>query len=96
MPGSGTTTIDFGTAGSPNQNPTVAVTGQGSILAGSLVEAWIMPVATSDHTADEHIVESISGLRVVAGPVTAGVGFTIYGAASGTAQGAFTVAWAWF
>jgi hypothetical protein len=54
----------------------VAVTGQAGILAGSLVEAWLFPAATADHTADEHWVETI---EVMAGNVVAGTGFTIYG-----------------
>jgi len=55
----GTTTIDFG-AFPGATDATVAVTGQAAIVAGSLVEAWIRPVATADHTADEHRVEEIS------------------------------------
>jgi hypothetical protein len=74
MGASGTTTINFGAF--PGGSDTSAViTGQASILAGSLVEAWLMPVATADHTADEHLVETI---RVVAGNIAAGTGFTIY------------------
>jgi hypothetical protein len=74
MGAQGTTTIDFGTFPGAS-DASVAVTGQTSILSGSLVEAWLYPSATADHTADEHMVESI---RVVAGNVQAGVGFTIY------------------
>ena len=70
----GTTTINFGVF--PGSSDTsVAVTGQATILSGSLVEAWLSPVATADHTADEHLVETI---RVMAGNVVAGTGFTIY------------------
>lgn len=94
MPGSGTATIDFGTEGSPNLNPSVAVTGQAGILSGSLVEAWLFPVATADHGVDEHLVSS-TDVRVIAGPPTAGVGFTIYAFPTGTVRGQFTVAWAW-
>ena len=93
MPGSGTTTIDFGTEASPVLNPSVSVTGQGSILSGSLVEAWLFPVATASHTADEHLIENVS---IRASAPTAGVGFTIYGfPTNGTVRGVFTVAWAW-
>ena len=70
--GSGTALVDFAD-GAPMA--TVVVTGQASILAGSLVYCWIKPEATADHTAGEHIVESI---KVVAGDIVAGVGFTIY------------------
>jgi hypothetical protein len=54
----------------------VAVTGQASILVGSLVEAWIYPKDTTDHTADEHMLESI---KVFAHTIVAGTGFTITG-----------------
>ena len=74
MGAQGTATIDFGAF--PGASDTsVTVTGQASILAGSLVEAWIFPADTADHSADEHMVEQI---RVFAGNVVAGVGFTIY------------------
>jgi hypothetical protein len=75
MGASGTTTIDFGAF--PGKSDTsVAVTGQAAIISGSLVEAWIRPEATADHTADEHWVET---LKVVAGNIVAATGFTIYG-----------------
>ena len=71
---SGTATIDFGSfPGTPMTS--VAITGQATIASDSKTEAWILPATTADHSADEHIVEPI---RVVAGPATAGVGFTIY------------------
>lgn len=74
MGAQGTATIDFG-AFPGSSHATVAVTGQASILAGSLVEAWLFPATTADHTADEHVVESI---KVMAGDVVAGTGFTIH------------------
>lgn len=67
--------LDFGAF--PGQShASIAVTGQGAIVAGSLVEAWIRPVATADHTADEHMVESI---KVFAADIVAATGFTIHG-----------------
>lgn len=75
MGAQGTATLDFG-AFPGGSDASVAVTGQAGILAGSLVEAWLLPAATADHTADEHIVET---LRVFAGSIIAGTGFTIYG-----------------
>lgn len=91
----GQTTIDFG-AFPGSSDASVAITGQNSIVAGSLVEAWIRPEATSDHTADEHMVET---LKVMAGSIVAGTGFTIYGFNTGIGDtelwGLFTVAWAW-
>lgn len=71
----GTATLDFG-AFPGKSDASVAVTGQAGIVAGSLVEAWIRPEATADHSADEHMVET---LKVFAGNIVAGTGFTIYG-----------------
>lgn len=70
----GTITVDFGVFPGKS-DASVAVTGQAGILSNSLVEAWLYPVATADHSADEHLVETI---QVRAGAPTAGVGFTIY------------------
>ena len=75
MGAQGTAEIDFG-AFPGASDASVAVTGQGSIVSGSLVEAWLRPVATADHTADEHMLETI---KIVAGNIVAATGFTIYG-----------------
>lgn len=72
---SGTATLDFGVFPGAS-DASVAVTGQASIVSGSEVWCWVAPVATSDHTADEHIFET---LQVYAGNIVAGTGFTIYG-----------------
>ena len=70
----GTAQIDFGAfPGASDASLAVASAG---IAAGSLVEAWLLPADTTDHLADEHWLESI---KVMAGAVVAGVGFTIYG-----------------
>lgn len=73
MGAQGTTTVDFG-AFPGAMDASVAVTGQAGIVAGSLVEAWLRPAATADHTADEHLVEP---LRVLAHTIVAATGFTI-------------------
>lgn len=89
----GTATLDFGAF--PGKSDTsVAVTGQTTIAAGSLVEAWIRPVATADHSADEHLVEPP---RLVAGNIVAATGFTIYGICPNRDRlyGLWTVNWAW-
>lgn len=74
MGAQGTTTINFG-AFPGKSDASVAVTGQAAIIAGSLIEAWIRPVATADHTDTEHMVET---LKVFAADIVAGTGFTIY------------------
>lgn len=71
----GTADLNFG-AFPGASDASVAVTEQGSIASDSLVEAWIRPVATANHSADEHLVEN---LKVIAGNIVAGTGFTIYG-----------------
>lgn len=75
MGAQGSVTLDFGAfPGQPMAS--IAVTGQTGIGTGSLVEVWIAPLDTSDHTAEEHIVDPP---QVSAGPPVAGAGFTIYG-----------------
>lgn len=82
MGATGTTTVNFGTfPGSTAAK--VDITGQGSILAGSLVEAWLLPVATGDHSVDEHRMEPI---RVIASDISAGVGFSIWAYYTGIPQ----------
>lgn len=85
---------------------TVQVSGQATILSSSLVEAWILPAVTTDHSVDEHWVDPP---EVVAGSVVAGTGFTIYGVfkrrsdavpapvrgASPMIYGKWNVAWVW-
>lgn len=52
------TDIDFGaTPGATDV--TKDITGQTGFVATSLVEAWIQPKATTDHTLDEHLIEAI-------------------------------------
>lgn len=70
----GTAELNFG-SWPGSAHATVAVA-DATILGASRTEAWLLPAATADHTADEHLVENI---RVIAGPPTAGVGFTIHG-----------------
>jgi hypothetical protein len=71
----GTAELDFG-AFPGATDASLAVTGQASIVAGSAVWAVLIPVATADHTADEHLVD---GPIVLAGNIIAGTGFTLYG-----------------
>jgi len=71
----GTTLLNFG-AFPGVSDAVVTVIGQTSILAASLVESWIFPASTADHSADEHMLETI---KVFAGNIVAGTGFTIYG-----------------
>jgi len=91
MAAQGTAIIDFGTGAT---DASVTVTGQGAILAGSLVEAWIFPVATANNTVDDHMFESFA--MPMAYNVIAGTGFTIsLACTNGLAVGQYTVAWVW-
>jgi hypothetical protein len=93
MARAGQATIDFGAIpGASDTN--LAVTGQDDIAAGASVEAFIIPTATVDHSADEHVVDPP---RVCAGNVVAGTGFTIYANYPGPmlAYGKWTVGWRW-
>jgi hypothetical protein len=100
----GTAIVDFGPFPGVT-DASVAVTGQTSISATSQIEAYLYPLATVDHSADEHTYEMI---RVYADPSTIipSTGFTIRARAEdnpGTGQnkdgvrlyGQYTVAWVW-
>lgn len=57
MGAQGTATLDFGVfPGASDAVVDVVATG---VIVTSLVEAWINPVATADHSVDEHMVETI-------------------------------------
>ena len=81
----GTTTVDFGTG---KTDVSVAVS-EPAITGAQLVEAWIFPAATASNTPDNHWVEDF---KVVAGNVSAGVGFTIYAhCKTGLAHGIYNI-----
>jgi hypothetical protein len=91
----GTATLNFGAlATNPSSNEaSVVVTGQTSIVATSLVEAWIRLEATTEHSIEELIHDPI---RIIAGNITAGTGFTIYGVMPyGRAYGTYKIDWVW-
>lgn len=96
----GTVLLDFG-AFPGASDAAVFVSGQTGILTTSLVEAWVRLEATSDHSVDEHRVET---LAVSAGGIVAGSGFWIYGRNTSERSshgmgtrlyGTFTVSWVW-
>lgn len=68
----GTAVVDFG---SGNSEASVVITGQSSIVAGSVIRAWINPIASSNNEADAHLRET---LNIVAGSIVPGTGFTVY------------------
>lgn len=98
MGAQGTATLDFGAfPGSPDA--VVAVTGQSGILNTSLVEAWVQPASTTDHSVAEHYLDPPA---VKAGEIVAGTGFNIRGfsgyvdaAGLNVQYGKWNVAWVW-
>jgi hypothetical protein len=101
MSASGTATLNFGSFPGAS-DASLAITGQAGILAGSLVEAWLFPAATADHSADEHLAESI---EIMVGAIVPGTGFTIFGfnfnplsdpkGLATLLYGQWSVAWVW-
>jgi hypothetical protein len=106
MGAQGTATLNFG-AFPGSSEASIAVTGQAALLAGSLIEAWRMPVATADKTIDEQAIER---LRVIATDIIAGTGFIIRGyddaspafklpqgdqAQNQRIYGQYNIGWAW-
>lgn len=89
----GSATIDFGAT--PTDVGTVAVTGQGAILATSSVEAFIMAETSADHTAEDHKALALMARLVCDVPVAA-TGFNIQiFVLGGKFAGRYTVRWVW-
>lgn len=92
--GQGTATIDFGAFPGSNE-ASIAVTGQGSILATSKCESYVMADdTTGDHTAIDHrYFAALMGLTC--GTPTLATGFTIYARSTEKLQGTFALRWVW-
>lgn len=105
MGASGTTTLDFGAF--PGTAEAVSdVSGQSGFVSTSEYEAWVEPIATADHSADEH---DSADLEVRAHYLTDGT-IRIIGRCNTTPQqirhnrgeptynrlfGQYTVGWTW-
>lgn len=98
----GTAEVDFG-AFPGKSDASFDITGQSGILSGSSINVQVAARATSDHSADECMVESV---RAMAGNVVAGTGFTVYvrndgqlsesrGGMGTLIYGKFAVNWQW-
>ena len=96
MPGTGTVNVDFG-AFPGTDKASVAITGQASIASGSLVEAWIRPIATADHSEDEVVMLTrFVSVSVPNSLLIAGTGFTIAAVCdNGPLHGLIPLNWAW-
>lgn len=93
MPAQGTTTINFG-AFPGDTSTNFNVTGQTGISNTSLVEAWLYPANTADHTLEEHLLDNFT---VYASNINTGVGFTIYATTADDTPryGQWFIAWVW-
>jgi hypothetical protein len=58
MGAAGTAIVDFGAF--PGQSDAIVTVSAPGISSTSLVEAWILPAQTADHSPDEHTVESLT------------------------------------
>lgn len=95
MGAQGTALVDFG-AFPGSVDAVVTITGQSGILSSSLVEAWVIPIVSQDHSVGEHYVDPP---LVIAGEIVPGTGFNIRATAydfdDPTPFGKYTVAWVW-
>ncbi len=90
MGATGSAILDFGTPSKPAAS--IAVTGQAGIVATSKTEAFVRLAVSTDHSVDEHRIEQ---LKVTAGNIVAGTGFTIYGEAYPQTSGQWNIDWVW-
>jgi hypothetical protein len=87
----GVTVVDLG-AFPGTGDASIAVVAPG-IPANAIVNAWLVGRASADHSADEHRLEN---LRVTAGDVVAGTGFTVSVMSTMKGQyGAWSIGWSW-
>jgi hypothetical protein len=56
LPTSGSTTVDFGAFPGGNIASTT-ITFSDVYAPNAIIDAWVLPAATADHTADEHVVD---------------------------------------
>lgn len=89
-PASGTATLDFGGSASAEVDTASVTVADAGVAAGSEIALSLRYVATADHTADEALITPI---HLVAGNISAGVGFDIKGYCPDQAWGKFSVAW---
>ena len=91
MANKGTAVLNFGSAPGTNYVITT-VTGETSILSGSVAEAYLMAQSTATHNSYEH---SIVPITLRCGNVVASTGFDIIASSEFRLTGTFTVNWVW-
>lgn len=87
---SGAATLDFGGAPTAETDIATVAVADAGVAAGSEIALSLQYAATADHTADEALITPI---HLVAGNISAGVGFDIKGYCPNQAWGKFSVAW---
>lgn len=102
MGASGTVSLDFGAfPGATDTTLDVTATGVGPT---NKVEAWLVPVATSDHSVDEHLIEEIvvSGYYKTTNTITIAGRIALTAGGPGSRSnnahrlyGTWTVGWVW-
>lgn len=97
MGAAGSALLDFGAfPGARDITLDVATVG---VVTTSLVEAWVFPAVTADHTADEHRIENlkVSAVWKVDGTITiTGIcDDPPIGGQSGKLYGKYNVGWVW-
>jgi hypothetical protein len=97
MPAQGITQVNFGAAPGATIAAVTTVNASG-IQAGSIVEAWLYPQPTTDHSADEHITAA-PNISLIAGNVNAAAqSFQIFAQVLNQSlpeYGQYSVAWVW-
>ena len=75
MGAAGTAIVDFGSF--PGQSGATVTVAAPGISANSLVEAWILPAVTPDHSPDEHTIETLT-IKADQSTIVPNVSFVIY------------------
>ena len=88
----GTVEIDFGATATPFIR--AVVSGQTGMTSASRVRAWLLPKATTDHNADEHIAAA-TFIDVIAGPAAANQFPIALICRNGGVRGKLNVAYDW-
>lgn len=89
VPNAGRVLVDFA-GGKTIVSVSVSAPG---VVASSVISAQVSAIATTDHSADEHVVEEI---EVRAGPPVPGAGFTVFARTRNVKLfGKYTVSWVW-
>lgn len=93
----GTSTINFGTAGSRTLDTTLTVTGQTGITTAVQIGVWVRLEATADHTVTELFAELPNiTVGITQDSIVAGDKFIIFGHCENAQMyGDVKVDWAW-